>query len=306
MRKGVLKPVLKKFDKDRQRIKLNFLRKGNNIDMPCRHSHENDKERDSEMKRMIGTMFLIVMLTVSALAGVAYLAAQSYIDPTLNDLNKAVATIPPEAQEEVMPHLAELQRLRETGNHYIPSVLLLAGLTATLIFSLLFRRFVKDSMLISEKGPKRMEAEISTEQEKPRETVAVDLLDVGACRILSILQNKGRIIDFFQENITTYPDAQIGAAVRHIHQDCRKALHEHITLAPVMAEKEGETVRVSKGFDPSEIRLTGDISGQPPFEGVLQHSGWKVTRIDLPEQPKGQNHTVIAPAEVEMGQIDQE
>ena len=258
------------------------------------------------MKRMIGTMFLIIMLTVSALAGGAHLAAKSYIDPTLNDLNRAVAAIPPEAQEEVMPHLTELQRLRETGNHYIPSVLLLAGLTATLIFSLLLRRLFKDSTLVPEKGPKRMGAEISAEQERPKKTVAGDLIDVGACRILSILQNKGRLIDFFQENITGYPDAQIGAAVRHIHQDCRNALHEHITLAPVMSEKEGEPVMVSEGFDPSEIRLTGHITGQPPFEGILQHSGWKVTRIDLPEQPKGQNLTVIAPAEVEMGQIDQE
>ena len=257
------------------------------------------------MKRITGTMFLIVILTVSALAGGAYLAAKSYLDPTLNDLNRAVAAIPPEAQEKVMLHLSELQRLRETGNLYIPSVLLLAGLTATLIFSLLLRRLVNDSTLVPEKGS-RMGAEISGEQLRQKKTVDRELLDVGACRILSILQNKGRLIDFFQENITPYSDAQIGAAIRHIHQDCRNALHEHITLAPVMSEKEGEPVMVSKGFDPSEIRLTGQISGQPPFEGILQHSGWKVTRIDLPEKPKGQNPKVIAPAEVGMGQIDQE
>jgi len=256
------------------------------------------------MKRTVGTAFLIVMLIMSTLAGGAYLAAKSYIGPTLMDLNRAVAAIQPEAQKEVMPHLTELERLSEMGSLYIPSGFLLAGLIAILILSLLLRRFVKDSPVISEERPKRMELTISGEQERPTKTVAGDLIDVGACRILSILQNKGRLIDFFEEDITGYPDAQIGAAVRHIHQDCSKALREYITLAPVMSEKEGEAVTVSEGFDPSEIRLMGHITGRPPFEGVLQHSGWKITRIKLPEQPKGQKHTVIAPAEVEMEQTE--
>jgi hypothetical protein len=256
------------------------------------------------MQKIVGTTFLIVILTMSALAGGAYLAAKSYVDPTLKDLNRAVVAIQPEAQKELMPYLTELQRLREMGSLYIPSVLFLSGLVAILIMSLLLRRFVKDGAVIPEERPKRMEAEISAEQERPTETVGGELIDIGACRILSILQNKGRLIDFFQEEITGYPDAQIGAAVRHIHQDCRNALHEYVTFAPVMSEKEGEPVMVSEGFDPSEIRLTGHITGRPPFEGVLQHSGWKVTQINLPDQPKGQKHTVIAPAEVEMEQTE--
>ena len=256
------------------------------------------------MKKIVGTTFLIVMLTMSALAGGAYLAARSYIDPTLKDLNRAVAAIQPEAQKEVMPHLTELQRIREMGSFYVPSVLSLAGLTAILILSLLHRRLVNRGAVIPEEMPERMEVATPAEQERPTKAVAGDLIDVGACRILSILQNKGRLIDFFQEDITGYPDAQIGAAVRHIHQDCRNALHEYVTFAPVMSEKEGEPVMVSEGFDPSEIRLTGHITGRPPFEGILQHTGWKVTRINLPDQPKGQKHTVIAPAEVEMGEIE--
>ena len=258
------------------------------------------------MKKMVAITFLIVILTVSALAGGAYLAARFYVDPTLKDLNRAVAAIQPEAQKELMPHLLQLQRLREMGSLYIPSVLFLAGLVATLIQSLLLRRLDKDGGVILEEMPKRMEVTTPAEQERPTKAVAGDLVDVGACRILSILQNKGRLIDFFQEDITGYPDAQIGAAVRHIHQDCRSALREYVTFAPVMSEKEGEPVMVSEGFDPSEIRLTGHITGRLPFEGVLQHSGWKVTRINLPDQPKGQRHTVIAPAEVEMGQMGEE
>ena len=256
------------------------------------------------MKKMVGTAFLIVMLTVSALAGGAYLAAKSYVDPTLKDLNMAVAAIQPEAQKELLPHLTELQRLRDVANLYVPAVLFLSGLTAILVFSLLARRLAGDGTDMLEERPKRTEVEISAKRERPAKTLGGNLIDIGACQILSILQNKGRMIDFFQEDITGYPDAQIGAAVRQIHQDCRNAMREYFTLAPVMSEKEGEPVTVSEGFDPSEIRLTGHITGQPPFEGILQHSGWKVTRINLPGRPKGQKHTVIAPAEVEMEQTE--
>lgn len=256
------------------------------------------------MKKMVGITFVIVMLTVSALTGGAYLAAKSYIDPTLQGLNTAVAAIEPEVQKELMPHLTELQRLREMGSLYVPAVFSLSGLTAILILSLLLRMLVNAGAVIPEERPKRTEVEISAKQEKPAKTLDRNLIDIGACQILSILQNKARLIDFFQEDITGYPDAQIGAAVRQIHQDCRNAMRDYFTLAPVMSEKEGEPVTVSERFDPSEIRLTGYITGQPPFEGILQHCGWKVTRINLPDQPKGQKHTVIAPAEVEMGQME--
>ena len=258
------------------------------------------------MKRMLGVTFFVVMLTMSALVGGAYLAAKSYVDPTLKDLNSAVSAMRPEAQKEVVPYLTELERHREMGSLYVPSVLFLAGLTAVLILSFLFRRLAEDGagVVIEGERPKRIEKATSAEQEKETKAVPGDPRDAGACRILSILQNKGRLIDFFQEDITAYPDAQIGAAVRHMHEDCRNALHEYVTLTPVMSEKEGEPVVVSEGFDPSEIRLTGHITGRPPFEGILQHSGWKITRIELPEQPKGQKYTVIAPAEVEMQQTE--
>ena len=258
------------------------------------------------MNRMLGGTFFVVMLTMSALVGGAYLAAKSYVDPTLKDFNRTVAAMRPEAQKEVAPYLTEMERHREMANLYVPSALFLAGLTAVLILSFLFRRMAEDGpeAVIAGQRPKKIETATSAEQEKRTKAVPGDPIDVGACRILSILQNKGRLIDFFQEDITGYPDAQIGAAVRHMHQDCRNALREYVTLAPVMSEKEGEPVVVSEGFDPSEIRLTGHITGRPPFEGILQHSGWKITRIKLPEQPKGQKYTVIAPAEVEMEQTE--
>ena len=41
-----------------------------------------------------------------------------------------------------------------------------------------------------------------------------------AVQILAALQREGRLIDFLEEDLSAYEDAQIGAAVRNIHQGC--------------------------------------------------------------------------------------
>lgn len=123
----------------------------------------------------------------------------------------------------------------------------------------------------------------------------------SALRLLGLLQQEARFVDFVQENIDSYDDAQIGAAVRTIHADCRKALAGRIELERVMGQEEGSRVSVDKGFDPAAIRLSGNFSGEPPFEGTLQHPGWRATKVQLPEAPGGIDLSVIAPAEVEVG-----
>ena len=127
---------------------------------------------------------------------------------------------------------------------------------------------------------------------KPSPTAAVQLL--------ALLQREGRLIDFLQEEIESYSDAQIGAAVRTIHQGCRKALAEHLALEPVIPEQEGSEITVPEGFDPSTVRLTGNVLGRPPFKGVLRHPGWRTARVELPAQPPGQDLTIVTPAEVEL------
>jgi hypothetical protein len=257
------------------------------------------------MKKMVPVTLVVIMLTMSVLAAGAYLSIRGFVDPVLEDLSRAVGAMQPAAQQQIMPQLAQLQGLRNTAAFYVPAVLLLAGLLSTLILWPFLRRSAKRISETGGKRPKIPEADIGAKRERAREAVGDDPVQIGACRILSILQNKGRLIDFLEEDIASYPDAQIGAAVRSIHEDCGKALHEYVTLAPVMSEKEGDTVVVPQRFDPSEIRLTGQITGGPPFEGTLQHAGWKVTRLNLPDLPRGQKHRVIAQAEVEIGQVNE-
>jgi len=124
--------------------------------------------------------------------------------------------------------------------------------------------------------------------------------DEKAVQVLSILQKKGRLIDFLQEDITGYEDSQIGAAVRNIHKGCKEAIAEYVMIEPLMKEAEGSDITVEEGFDPSAIRLTGNVAGDPPFKGVLRHCGWRVASTTIPALPKNQDLSVIEPAEVEM------
>jgi hypothetical protein len=123
--------------------------------------------------------------------------------------------------------------------------------------------------------------------------------EAPALRLLGMLQEEGRFVDFLEEDLAPYPDEQIGAAARGIHEGCRKALRERLVLEPVLPASEGDRVTVEPGFDPAAIRLTGNVTGPPPFEGVLRHAGWRVRRATLPAR-RGQDPHVIAPAEVEI------
>src|SRR5262245_46084578 len=76
-----------------------------------------------------------------------------------------------------------------------------------------------------------------------------------AVQMLALLQRDGRLIDFITEDISPYQDAQIGAAVRDVHESCRKALDHYMALEPVIASDEGQQVTVEPGFDPAAIKL---------------------------------------------------
>jgi uncharacterized protein DUF2760 len=119
-----------------------------------------------------------------------------------------------------------------------------------------------------------------------------------ALHLLALLQREGRLIDFCEEELTGFSDAQVGAAARTVHDGCRKAVRETFTLAPVRVETEGSKVTLPPGFDPHAVRLTGNVTGSPPFSGVLRHHGWKAMQVRMPVAAG--DATVIAPAEVEL------
>jgi hypothetical protein len=121
-----------------------------------------------------------------------------------------------------------------------------------------------------------------------------------ALRLLGLLQQEARLVDFITEDIDAYSDEQVGAAVRAIHAGCRKVLNEHIKLQRIFAADDGSEVVVEQGFDSAAVRLTGNVTGNPPFRGTLQHSGWRATNVTLPDTSTAVDPAIIAPAEVEI------
>ena len=122
----------------------------------------------------------------------------------------------------------------------------------------------------------------------------------AALQLLSLLQREARLVDFVQEDIAAYSDAEIGAAARVVHEGCRKVLREHVSLAPVRAESEGSRLTLAAGFDAAAVRLTGNVVGQAPFTGTLAHRGWRATEVRLPQLAEGHDAHIVAQAEVEL------
>jgi hypothetical protein len=122
----------------------------------------------------------------------------------------------------------------------------------------------------------------------------------AALQLLSLLQREARLIDFANENITVYSDADIGAAARVVHEGCARVLREHFTIEPVRGELEGARVTLAEGFDAASVRLTGNVVGKAPFTGTLSHRGWRAAKVSLPQLADKHDASIIAPAEVEL------
>lgn len=118
--------------------------------------------------------------------------------------------------------------------------------------------------------------------------------------VLAMLQREGRLIDFLQEDVASFSDAEVGAAARVVHAGCHKVLAQTLTLEPVLRDAEGATVEIPPGFDAQRIRLTGNVAGQPPFRGTLKHHGWVATAVRFPEMSATLDPRVLAAAEVEL------
>ena len=137
----------------------------------------------------------------------------------------------------------------------------------------------------------------------PAETPAPRLVQpdaASALQLLGLLQQEGRFVDFLQEDVSAYSDQEIGGAARVVHEGCRRALGEHVEVVPVRTETEGAKLTLQEGFNAAEVRLTGNVVGQPPFSGTLVHRGWRVENVRLPKLVEGHEVRVLAPAEVEL------
>ncbi|MFT4836931.1 MAG: hypothetical protein ACJAYB_002231 [Psychromonas sp.] len=122
----------------------------------------------------------------------------------------------------------------------------------------------------------------------------------AALQLLTLLQQEARFIDFIQEDLSAYSDADIGAAARVVHEGSKKILNDYFTLEAIRSEEEETVVSILEGFNASAVRLTGNVVGNAPFNGTLIHKGWKVSEVKLPKLAVGHDASIVAPAEVEL------
>lgn len=122
--------------------------------------------------------------------------------------------------------------------------------------------------------------------------------DQSHLKLLSLLQSRARFLDFMQEDIKGFSDAQVGAAVRNLHQKCQESLETYLSIRPLFEEKEGQEI-VLEDYDPRFVKLLGNVEGSAPYKGILRHKGWKAQKTALPKDLLSFGE-VLFPAEVEL------
>jgi ABC-type anion transport system duplicated permease subunit len=145
--------------------------------------------------------------------------------------------------------------------------------------------------------------ESSAEQavKEPAKTVQLkESTSDAALQLLTLLQQDARFIDFVQEDLTGYSDADIGAVARVVHEGSKQTLNSYFTFEAIRSEDEESRITLAEGFNASEVRLTGNVVGDAPFTGTLVHKGWKVTDVKLPKLAEGHDTSIVAAAEVEL------
>ncbi|QDU55942.1 DUF2760 domain-containing protein [Aeoliella mucimassa] len=164
-------------------------------------------------------------------------------------------------------------------------------------FKVLFNKeFATDLEQLQLEGPPQPAA-LPTPTPKPKPPARSE-----AITLLATLQREARFVDMVSESLDAYSDAQIGAAARDVLRDCGQVVERLFALKPMADQEEGQPIEVPAAYDAAQYRLVGSVSGEGPFNGTLQHAGWKATKVELPQWSGDEaSALVVAPAEVQVG-----
>jgi hypothetical protein len=274
--------------------------------------------RKSFSRRSLGWILFFMLIFAGLVCGFGYWLWQLVFRALPSAaLSEARACSPAfaEGMDSLAPWLDRLQL------YFIPSVAALfffLGLILWLLLRGTLKRRLRKAGLLEDKagrekaaGKKRKEepqkgklfeiAEVDKGKQAGEEKEAQNRMNQRYyLHLLSVLQREGRLVDFFEEDLGLYEDAQIGAAVRNIQDACKKTVKKHLSPKPVFEKSEGESVTIPADFDPAAVKLTGNVTGDPPFTGVLRHRGWRAAKLELPSLGGSQDPRIIAPAEVEI------
>ena len=137
----------------------------------------------------------------------------------------------------------------------------------------------------------------------PKPISKAEVSSEQAVILLTLLQEKGRFVDFVMEDVAPYSNEQVGAAARVVHQGCREVILESFDPKPITEIKENSEVVLDQGFNTTEYRLVGKVGGPPPYKGKLVHPGWRAQCVKLPRPnfpAEDADTPVVQPAEVSL------
>ncbi|HEX4940619.1 MAG TPA: DUF2760 domain-containing protein [Candidatus Kapabacteria bacterium] len=175
---------------------------------------------------------------------------------------------------------------------------LVLGLSSVVFLALLFAKS-KPAPAVPESRAVALPVEAPKPAPQPVPALKTHSPD-AALQLLSLLQQEARFVDFLHEDLKGFSDAEIGAVARVVHEGGKKTLNQYFKLEPVRSETEESRVTLPAGFNAAEVRVTGNVVGQPPFTGTLVHRGWKAVEANLPKLADGHDARIIAQAEVEL------
>ncbi|MEX0819149.1 MAG: DUF2760 domain-containing protein [Pirellulaceae bacterium] len=122
-----------------------------------------------------------------------------------------------------------------------------------------------------------------------------------AITLLATLQREARFVDIVMEPLADYSDAQVGAATRDVLRDCGQTLERLFAICPVVEAEEGALHETPADVDAARYRLTGNVTGEPPYRGQLVHHGWQATCCELPKWSGSDDAAaIVAPVELEL------
>ena len=124
-----------------------------------------------------------------------------------------------------------------------------------------------------------------------------------AIQLLRLFQEEGRLMDFLQRDIQSFPDERVGAVARIVHQGCRRVIQEYIDIVPAVSQGEGEQISWSASDLTAQIRLVGHSGASAATTGTVLHRGWAVRRASLPTllHPTSPGSlSILVPAEVDV------
>lgn len=181
------------------------------------------------------------------------------------------------------------------------------GLAFKAFFQILFnaRRASDYRALLSAPSTAATESPASTSTSKAASSATSSAAALpqrsDAISLLAALQREARLIDLVQESLDQYSDPQIGAAARDVLRDTKKVLDRMFAIQAVTQCGDGESMSTESEVDPGRIRLTGNVTGEPPFTGTVAHHGWQATRCEVPRWNGNQSsQNIIAPIELEI------